>query len=151
MSVSSASSSSSSQNHNFLLILSFIFHINKKNNKNVVMGLLLSRSLACKFFYPLLFSKDVHNDFFPQQLENMISLVSPRTGRHLQRYEKGCRQVVGCVSLSLFSFSCDLFFWGFLKIGFLMFGVEYNEQILKILKILRFLSIVLLMLGIEDG
>ncbi|CAK8534286.1 unnamed protein product [Lathyrus sativus] len=98
MSVSSAASSlSSSQNHQFLLILSFIFHINKKNNKNLVMGLLLSRTLACKFFYPLLFSKDVHNDFFPQQLENMISLVSPRTGRHLQRYEKGCRQVVGCI------------------------------------------------------
>ncbi|XP_058722574.1 nudix hydrolase 18, mitochondrial-like [Vicia villosa] len=96
----SVSSSSSSQNHHFLLILSFIFHINKtNNNKNnsVVMGLLLSRTLASKCFYPLLLSKNVHNDFFPQQLENMISLVSPRTGRHLQRYEKGCRQVVGCI------------------------------------------------------
>ncbi|PKI77835.1 hypothetical protein CRG98_001799 [Punica granatum] len=26
----------------------------------------------------------------------MVSLVS-RTGRHLQRYDKGCRQVVGCI------------------------------------------------------
>ena len=30
------------------------------------------------------------------QIENMVSLVS-RTGRQFQRYEKGCRQVVGCI------------------------------------------------------
>ncbi|KEH26737.1 nudix hydrolase-like protein [Medicago truncatula] len=91
--------SSSQQTHQFLLITSLLFLINKikKTNKRIVMGLLLSRSLACKFFYPLLFSKKVHNDFFPQQLENMMCLVSPRTGRHLQRYEQGCRQVVGCI------------------------------------------------------
>jgi len=95
-------SSSSQQTHQFLLITSLLFLINKiKTNKRIVMGLLLSRSLACKFFYPLLFSKKVHNDFFPQQLENMMCLVSSRTGRHLQRYEQGCRQVVGCVSVSL--------------------------------------------------
>lgn len=121
--------SSSQQTHQFLLITSLLFLINKikKTNKRIVMGLLLSRSLACKFFYPLLFSKKVHNDFFPQQLENMMCLVSPRTGRHLQRYEQGCRQVVGCVSLS---FSCDLL----LKIGFLMFDNEYNGKFMNFLK-----------------
>ncbi|KAG5013284.1 hypothetical protein JHK86_025545 [Glycine max] len=61
------------------------------------MGLFLSRNLACKFIYPFLFSNKVSKDLFPKQLENMISLVSPRTGRHLQRYDKGCRQVVGCI------------------------------------------------------
>uniref|UniRef100_A0A5B7AUX9 Nudix hydrolase domain-containing protein n=1 Tax=Davidia involucrata TaxID=16924 RepID=A0A5B7AUX9_DAVIN len=30
------------------------------------------------------------------ELKNMVTLVS-RTGRHLQRYNKGCRQVVGCI------------------------------------------------------
>ncbi|XP_027179272.1 nudix hydrolase 18, mitochondrial-like [Coffea eugenioides] len=30
------------------------------------------------------------------ELKNMVALVS-RTGRHLQRYERGCRQVVGCI------------------------------------------------------
>ncbi|XP_061339969.1 nudix hydrolase 18, mitochondrial-like [Gastrolobium bilobum] len=62
------------------------------------MGLLLSRNLACKFIYPFLFYKKVSKDLFPIQLENMMCLVSPRTGRHLQRYDdKGCRQVVGCI------------------------------------------------------
>lgn len=32
----------------------------------------------------------------PVQIENMVNLVS-RTGRHLQRYEKGYRLVVGCI------------------------------------------------------
>ncbi|KAK4749137.1 hypothetical protein SAY87_026586 [Trapa incisa] len=32
----------------------------------------------------------------PVEIGEMVSLVS-RTGRHLQRYEKGCRQVVGCI------------------------------------------------------
>lgn len=70
-----------------------------KKNKIGVMGLFLSRNLACKFIYPFLFSKKVSKDLFPKQLENMMSLISPRTGRHLQRYDNGCRQVVGCVSL----------------------------------------------------
>uniref|UniRef100_A0A0R0J1G2 Nudix hydrolase domain-containing protein n=1 Tax=Glycine max TaxID=3847 RepID=A0A0R0J1G2_SOYBN len=61
------------------------------------MGLFLSRNLACKFIYPFLFSKKVSKDLFPKQLENMMSLISPRTGRHLQRYDNGCRQVVGCI------------------------------------------------------
>ncbi|KAA8547694.1 hypothetical protein F0562_004123 [Nyssa sinensis] len=30
------------------------------------------------------------------ELENMVALVS-RTGRHLQLYKEGCRQVVGCI------------------------------------------------------
>ncbi|KAL3527448.1 hypothetical protein ACH5RR_012104 [Cinchona calisaya] len=30
------------------------------------------------------------------ELKNMLTVVS-RTGRHLQRYDKGCRQVVGCI------------------------------------------------------
>lgn len=34
------------------------------------------------------------------ELKNMVALVS-RTGRHLQRYEKGCRQVVGCIPYRL--------------------------------------------------
>ncbi|KAE9588256.1 hypothetical protein Lal_00002741 [Lupinus albus] len=52
------------------------------------MGLFLSRNLTSNFLYPFLFSK---------QLENIMCLVSPRTGRHLQRYHNGCRQVVGCI------------------------------------------------------
>ncbi|WVZ15045.1 hypothetical protein V8G54_012611 [Vigna mungo] len=88
------------------LLLSFNFIIttllckhysNNNNNKISFMGLFLSRNLACKFIYPFLFSKRVSKDLFPKQLENMMSLVSPRTGRHLQRYDQGCRQVVGCI------------------------------------------------------
>lgn len=95
--MSIASSSSSSDLLFFLSFLSLIYN-NKNNNKGLNMGLLLSRNLAFKFFYPFLFSKKVQSDLlFPKQLENVISLVSPRTGRHLQRYDKGCRQVVGCV------------------------------------------------------
>ncbi|XP_019436731.1 PREDICTED: nudix hydrolase 18, mitochondrial-like [Lupinus angustifolius] len=68
------------------------------NNKNYfIMGLFLSRNLTCNFLYPFLFSKKLSVDLFPKQLENMMCLVSPRTGRHLQRYDKGCRQVVGCI------------------------------------------------------
>ncbi|XP_050376339.1 nudix hydrolase 18, mitochondrial-like isoform X1 [Argentina anserina] len=58
------------------------------------MGLLLSRNIASFISSSPLFSKK--NGCIPMQLENMVSLVS-RTGRHLQRYEKGCRQVVGCI------------------------------------------------------
>ncbi|KAJ7970252.1 Nudix hydrolase mitochondrial-like [Quillaja saponaria] len=57
------------------------------------MGLFLSRNFARYFF---IFSKKIPGKLFPKQLENMVSLVS-RTGRNLQRYEKGCRQVVGCI------------------------------------------------------
>ncbi|KAF7822197.1 nudix hydrolase 18, mitochondrial-like [Senna tora] len=60
------------------------------------MGLALSRNLASRFFFPFLFSKKIPADIFPKQLETMMCLVS-RTGRDLQRYNKGCRQVVGCI------------------------------------------------------
>ncbi|KAK4280665.1 hypothetical protein QN277_012261 [Acacia crassicarpa] len=55
------------------------------------MGLALSRVLL-----PFLSSKIFSVDLFPKQLENMMCLVS-RTGRHLQRYDRGCRLVVGCI------------------------------------------------------
>ncbi|XP_004299512.1 PREDICTED: nudix hydrolase 18, mitochondrial-like [Fragaria vesca subsp. vesca] len=59
------------------------------------MGLLLSRNIIASYIFssPLFSQK---NGGIPMQLENMVSLVS-RTGRHLQRYDKGCRQVVGCI------------------------------------------------------
>ncbi|KAL3525025.1 hypothetical protein ACH5RR_013397 [Cinchona calisaya] len=34
------------------------------------------------------------------EVKNMVALVS-RTGRHLQRYDKGCRLVVGCIPYRL--------------------------------------------------
>lgn len=77
------------------------------------MGLFLSRNLACKFIYPFLFSKRVSKDLFPKPLETMMSLMSPRTGRHLQRYDQGCRQVVGCVLVPSYAF-----FFLFLLLGF---------------------------------
>jgi len=46
------------------------------------------------FIYPYL--EKIPGKFLPVQMENMMTLVA-RTGRHLQRYEKGCRQVVGCI------------------------------------------------------
>ncbi|XP_054788016.1 nudix hydrolase 18, mitochondrial-like [Prosopis cineraria] len=60
------------------------------------MGLALSRDLVSRFLLPFLSSRKLSVDLFPRQLENMMCLVS-RTGRHLQRYDKGCRQVVGCI------------------------------------------------------
>lgn len=60
------------------------------------MGLFLSRNIASFIFSSPLFSKKNGGIPIPMQLENMVSLVS-RTGRHLQRYDKGCRQVVGCI------------------------------------------------------
>ena len=41
------------------------------------------------------------------ELKNMVALVS-RTGRHLQRYERGCRQVVGFVKHPSISLSLSL-------------------------------------------
>ncbi|KAG4999373.1 hypothetical protein GLYMA_08G055800v4 [Glycine max] len=58
-----------------------------------VMGLFFSRNLPFNLF---LFSKKASGDLFPEQLDNMMCLVA-RTGRHLQRYDDGCRQVVGCI------------------------------------------------------
>lgn len=44
--------------------------------------------------------------------QNMVSIVA-RTGRQFQRYNQGCRQVVGWVSSFSFSFFLFLFaFWG---------------------------------------
>ncbi|CAL0313765.1 unnamed protein product [Lupinus luteus] len=60
------------------------------------MGLFFSRSLPFKCFFPFIFPKKISEDFFPRQLESMMCLVA-RTGRHLQRYDGGCRQVVGCI------------------------------------------------------
>ncbi|PRQ15865.1 putative hydrolase [Rosa chinensis] len=60
------------------------------------MGIYLSRNIASFIFSSPLFSKKNGGIPIPMQLENMVSLVS-RTGRHLQRYDKGCRQVVGCI------------------------------------------------------
>ncbi|KAK4747150.1 hypothetical protein SAY87_026187 [Trapa incisa] len=56
------------------------------------MGLFLSRNLAnllISFYWK-------KGKLAGAQIEEMVSLVS-RTGRHLQRYDKGCRQVVGCI------------------------------------------------------
>lgn len=58
------------------------------------MGLFLSRNLVN---FLLSFSaKKIPGKIFSVQIEDVVSLVS-RTGRHLQRYDKGCRQVVGCI------------------------------------------------------
>ncbi|KAG5233867.1 hypothetical protein OIU78_017146 [Salix suchowensis] len=46
------------------------------------------------FLFPFLIK--IPSKFLPVQIENMVTLVS-RTGRHLQRYEKGYRLVVGCI------------------------------------------------------
>ncbi|KAI4352093.1 hypothetical protein L6164_006379 [Bauhinia variegata] len=59
------------------------------------MGLFISRQLTNKLI-PVLYPKKYHGSFFPKQLEKMVCLVS-RTGRQLQRYDKGCRLVVGCI------------------------------------------------------
>ncbi|MED6167468.1 hypothetical protein PIB30_002950 [Stylosanthes scabra] len=81
-----------------LLLLNKQQELKQQQQLQLAMGLLLSRNLACKFLYSFLFSaKQASPDLFPKQLENVMSLVSPRTGRHLQRYEKGCRLVVGCI------------------------------------------------------
>ena len=55
------------------------------------MGLYLSRNIA-NFILSL--DKKVCGKAIPVEIGNMVSLVS-RTGRHLQRYDRGCRQVVG--------------------------------------------------------
>ncbi|XP_061357597.1 nudix hydrolase 18, mitochondrial-like [Gastrolobium bilobum] len=62
-------------------------------NKKIVMGLFFSRNLPFKYFLPFLFSKNLYGHLFPKQLECLVA----RTGRHLQRYDDGCRQVVGCI------------------------------------------------------
>ncbi|KAJ9141568.1 hypothetical protein P3X46_032091 [Hevea brasiliensis] len=54
------------------------------------------RNFANLLSFLLPFLDKLPSKLLPAQFENMISLVS-RTGRHLQRYNKGCRQVVGCI------------------------------------------------------
>ncbi|KAK7370129.1 hypothetical protein VNO80_12186 [Phaseolus coccineus] len=56
------------------------------------MGLFFSRNLPLLFLY----SKNASAHFVPDHLDHMICLVS-RTGRQLQRYHLGRRQVVGCI------------------------------------------------------
>ncbi|KAF3437823.1 hypothetical protein FNV43_RR20579 [Rhamnella rubrinervis] len=60
------------------------------------MGLFFSRNIASFIVSSFSVSEKTRGKFSQMQLENMVSLVS-RTGRHLQRYDKGCRQVVGCI------------------------------------------------------
>jgi hypothetical protein len=43
--------------------------------------------------------------------ENVVASLVSRTGRHLQRYNKGRRQVVGWVALSLPPFFSTEFFF----------------------------------------
>ncbi|KAK4800660.1 hypothetical protein SAY86_021147 [Trapa natans] len=54
------------------------------------MGLFLSRNVVSFLVY--LSSRKIEL----AGTEDMACLIS-RTGRHLQRYDKGCRQVVGCI------------------------------------------------------
>ena len=67
-----------------------------------------------------------------------MSLVSPRTGRHLQRYDQGCRQVVGCVSVPSYAFFSMFLLLGFHQVrifrGFLLsFVLLVNVSIAVIL------------------
>ncbi|OAY46484.1 nudix hydrolase 18, mitochondrial [Manihot esculenta] len=54
------------------------------------------RNFANFLSFLLPFIDKLPSKLLPPQLEKIVALVS-RTGRHLQRYDKGCRQVVGCV------------------------------------------------------
>ncbi|XP_028756649.1 nudix hydrolase 18, mitochondrial-like isoform X2 [Neltuma alba] len=58
------------------------------------MGLFLSKNviMACRFCFPYIFSRKVAGHFLKPR--KVVRLTS-RTGRHLQRYDEGCRQVVG--------------------------------------------------------
>ncbi|KAG6607385.1 Nudix hydrolase 4 [Cucurbita argyrosperma subsp. argyrosperma] len=70
------------------------------------MGLFFSRNIA-KFLLSSFFSSQK----FPSQIENVVSVVSARTGRHRQRYNQEYRLVVGCIPYrykdALKSFSVD--------------------------------------------
>ncbi|XP_021654968.2 nudix hydrolase 4 isoform X2 [Hevea brasiliensis] len=54
------------------------------------------RNFANFLSFLLPFIDKLPSKLLPAQFENMISLVS-RTGRQLQRYDRGCRLVVGCI------------------------------------------------------
>jgi len=82
----------------------------KRNMRNLSFYL-TNLTNFLNFLFPFLIK--IPSKSLPVQIETMVSLVS-RTGRNLQRYEKGCRLVVGWVSFS-FLFSPFLFnifrFW----------------------------------------
>lgn len=67
---------------------------NFRRSPPVAMGLFLSRNLVN--FLVSFSAKKGPVELFPVQIKDVVSLVS-RTGRHLQRYEKDRRQVVGCI------------------------------------------------------
>ena len=99
------------------------------------------------------------------ELKNMVALVS-RTGRHLQRYERGCRQVVGFVkhpSLSL-SLSRDhptylhatMTFFNLLvhlqfSLGISFFPFSYLRNFFILLKCCRFLVWACVMLMVVEA
>jgi diphosphoinositol-polyphosphate diphosphatase len=60
------------------------------------MGLFFSRNIANYIISSFSVSEKTRGKLSQMQFGNMVSLVS-RTGRHLQRYDKGCREVVGCI------------------------------------------------------
>lgn len=77
-------------------------------------------NFANLLYYLFPFFERIPVKFMSLQIENMVTLVS-RTGRELQRYEKGSRLVVGYVIvlliifliLCLFCFRVDFFFFPF--------------------------------------
>lgn len=83
------------------------------------MGLFFSRTIVNYIVSSSPMSKKTCGKFSPMQLESMISLVS-RTGRHLQRYDKDSRQVVGYASFSFYYgsstyFSFSTFLWEYFE------------------------------------
>lgn len=79
------------------------------------MGLFFSRTIVNYIVSSSPMSKKTCGKFSPMQIESMVSLVS-RTGRHLQRYDKDSRQVVGYASFSFYYggstyFSFTTFLW----------------------------------------
>uniref|UniRef100_A0A3N7HLK7 Nudix hydrolase domain-containing protein n=1 Tax=Populus trichocarpa TaxID=3694 RepID=A0A3N7HLK7_POPTR len=65
----------------------------KRNMRNLSFYL-TNLTNFLNFLFPFLIK--IPSKSLPVQIETMVSLVS-RTGRNLQRYEKGCRLVVGCI------------------------------------------------------
>lgn len=63
------------------------------------MGLIMSKNIA-NFIVSSLY----HEKLVPVPFKSMVSMVS-RSGRHLQRYDEGCRQVVGYALFFILSLS----------------------------------------------
>lgn len=59
------------------------------------MGLIMSKNIA-NFILSSIYHEKLCGKLIPVQIENMVSMVS-RSGRDFQRYDEGCRQVVGCI------------------------------------------------------